>query len=764
MSFSNPVEQSVQQATGSMLITQDKNVHRRLTKSKLAIAIMAISSSLAYAEEAQKDGATLLDQVTVSATRTEKQVKDVARSVSVITEEQIENQLSNSIQDVVRYEPGVNVEGSGRLGAKGFNIRGLSGNRVKVMVDGISLSSTYDSGSTFLRPVQDYVDIDSIRAIEIVKGPGSTLYGSDALAGTVSFISKKPADYLSKEGNDSYASLKAGYSGKDSSFTETITLANRNNSLETMFLYTRRDYKETESHSGAKVQGPDRGVAESLDGDLNNFLVEARYHINSDHIVGTKLEYLDQGSKSDLEATLDPQNHSDDTRNRKHVNLYHEWKADLRAFDTADTKFSWQNTKTNQITYTYDSQSLGDREKEYFYEQGGYQLSVQLNKAFTRSNIDHLFTYGFSWVKEDLENDNKTTKLDTGEVLPPDELHQPGRYSPLASKNSWGIYAQDEMALPDDKTTVTAGIRYDNYKLSPETDSEFQQQLEDNKSDDFTASLGISHKRNENLTVYALFSQGFRSPTLDEAYYAYENIFSERNGVKFGYAFLANPDLKPEKSNSFEIGAKFEGYAGTFEISAYRNDYKDFIEEVAISGTEYVYGATQSQNVADAYIEGVELRGELWLDEAFNAPLGLSLKAAIAYANGFNEDEEKPLASVAPLSGVFGLHYDTPQGNYGGALQWTISKGKSQSDIEDDSRHEVPGYGLVDLTGYYKPIDNFTVRAGLFNLTDKKYWIWEDVRTLSKNSSGGQTGVTKSGLDRFSQPGRNFSISAKYEF
>ena len=109
-------------------------------KNRLAIAVMAATSAMVHAEQLPTAQPTMMQQVTVTATRTEKAVKDVAGSVTVIDEEQIDNQMATNIGELLRYEPGVTTQGNSRLGIEGFNIRGMSGNRVKVMVDGVKLA------------------------------------------------------------------------------------------------------------------------------------------------------------------------------------------------------------------------------------------------------------------------------------------------------------------------------------------------------------------------------------------------------------------------------------------------------------------------------------------------------------------------------------------------------------------------------------------------------------------------------------------------
>lgn len=158
------------------------------------------------------------------------------------------------------------------------------------------------------------------------------------------------------------------------------------------------------------------------------------------------------------------------------------------------------------------------------------------------------------------------------------------------------------------------------------------------------------------------------------------------------------------------------------------------------------------------------MSGQLWLDELTNAPRGTTLRVSIAYADGENTVNDEPLAAVAPLTAVFGLAYDNPSETWGGELSWLLAAAKEGKDIPENdagTKYDTPGYGVVDLTAYYKPVNGLTLQLGLFNLTDKEYWHWEDLRGLTTD---GREATPASGFDRYSQPGRNFSISAEYVF
>ena len=123
--------------------------------------------------------------ITVVGTRTERTLKELAATISVVTGEDLEREITRDIADLVRYEPGVSVGGTGsRFGLSGFTIRGIGGNRVLTMVDGIRIPDEFSFGP-FLSARRDFVDIDSLERAEIARGPISSLYGSDAIGGVV---------------------------------------------------------------------------------------------------------------------------------------------------------------------------------------------------------------------------------------------------------------------------------------------------------------------------------------------------------------------------------------------------------------------------------------------------------------------------------------------------------------------------------------------------------------------------------------------------
>lgn len=731
----------------------------RFQRLPLAAALAACLSAPVYAEVSKKT--FTLDKVTVAATLTEEKVGDVASSVSVVNADEIEAQVATDVRDVLRYEAGIEVQSAGRFGLSGFNIRGMTENRVKIVIDGVEQAKSFIPGGDFQRITRNSIDVDALKQVEVVKGPASSLYGSDAIGGVVSFTTKDPADYLA-EGDDTAFTAKALYGDINKGFSSTLTAANRSGKLESMLLYTYRDVEETENQGRTGGDGSSRTEINPSATEANNVLLKLQYQINDAHRIEFVGEYFKTEFQSDLltrnayndySAYFGPGNfleykdsRADDTNIRKHLGIEHIWTESTPIFDELNWQLDLQKTESNQITSEVVDASAtvqaifrlaaGERVKDYKHDQDSVQFQLQLNKTAGQ----HELSYGLSY--KDSKVVNKTDTVYPGGTSP----NTYGQYVPRVDGENLGAYIQDKISLLDDRWTITPGLRYDKYQAEPQSDG-----LAKHKSNKTSFKLGSVYKFSDTYSIYGQFAQGFKAPDIYHLYYF-------RDGGN--YYSLANPDLKPEESESFEIGFRANGTMGEVELSVYRNNYDDFITSQYLhNNAPYTNGVTQYVNISEAKIKGAEIRTALWLDETISAPVGTSLIASVSYNDGEGRSDSgsswQPLSTINPLKGVFGLAYDSPAGSWGGKINWTLVQEKKSSDMADANDARSKGYGLVDINGYYNVNDNLVLRASVFNLADKYYSTWDDVRGLSASNSV---------LDRYTQPGRNFSLSAVYSF
>src|SRR5690606_22964009 len=225
----------------------------------LAVALAALLPNPATAANAAPDPAETVaaasapaaapaefDRVVVTATRTERDIADVPRTVDVITRQRMDELLVRDLRDLFRYEPGITVsEDFGRFGIGDIRIRGLGGNRVRIQTDGIVVSDAFSIGS-FSNANRNFVDLDTLKRVEVVRGPTSSLYGSDALGGTVSFITRDPSDYLA-EGRDAYFGFKLGAESDWNGLFGGATAAFGGDRWSGMVAVSHRQGQETEN-------------------------------------------------------------------------------------------------------------------------------------------------------------------------------------------------------------------------------------------------------------------------------------------------------------------------------------------------------------------------------------------------------------------------------------------------------------------------------------------------------------------------------------
>ncbi|HEX5788587.1 MAG TPA: TonB-dependent receptor plug domain-containing protein, partial [Woeseiaceae bacterium] len=185
----------------------------------------AAAAGLAHSADTASHGAGdgSLDEIVVVANKAERSLREVAANVTVLTRETLADELSTSLGESFRYTPGIDEEwAGGRFGSEGISIRGIGGNRVALVVDGVKLGDQYDIGS-FANATRDFIDAGFIRRAEVLHGPASALYGSDAIGGVVSVRTLLPADLVGPD--DDGGTVSALWHGADDSLHGTALAA-----------------------------------------------------------------------------------------------------------------------------------------------------------------------------------------------------------------------------------------------------------------------------------------------------------------------------------------------------------------------------------------------------------------------------------------------------------------------------------------------------------------------------------------------------------
>ena len=766
--------------------------HSRFPVISIAMLVAGAPATSLFAEPATEDrkagsAALTLDQLTISATRQVQPIDQVPSTVAVHDRTQLDRDNVNTIGDVVRYEPGVSVGGAGqRSGISGYNIRGIDGNRVLTQVDGVEIPNGYFNGP-YAKAQRNYVDPEILKRVEILRGPASVLYGSNAIGGAVSYFTLDPQDII-KPGKNHGARLKSGYGSADSSWLNSATVAAREGDIDGLLHFSQRNGHERASYGEIGGTGLDRTAANAQEVRTSNILAKSGWtYAEGARFSLTYEKYTDDRDGNEKSSVGGPfvagqglnlyrGRLSNDTISRERFGVAHELTLQSALADHLKWSLNYQIAKTDQ--HTAEDYAAGRRVlrvRDTLYQERQWVLDVQADKAFAIAGTDHHVTYGTT-LKHDKVTGSRSgygvclnavagcARPGIGGQSPADALDRVSDF-PDPDVNTFSLFAQDRISW--NRWTLLPGARYDYTRLTPRLTDAFLDGLDPNRPDTpaddaktwhrISPKLGITYAFNDHYTGYGQYAEGFRTPTAKMLYGRYDNPAG-------GYLVQPNPDLAPETSRSYELGLRGRFDRGRFDAAIFHNQYRDFINEDAVTpGADK--NVFQANNIKRATIQGIEFKGHLDLD-LFGAPQGLYTQGSLSYLYGRNDDTGRPLNSINPLTGVLGLGY--AQADYGSLLSWTLVKRKNRVDNSKffspdghSSQFKTPGFGILDLTGFYKVNRDVTLSAGLYNLTDKKYWLWDDVRGY--NGLGEAAVVAPANLDRLTQPGRNFSVNLVWD-
>lgn len=746
-----------------------------------AVLLASVHVQANSVKQAATPKVVALEQTTISATLREQPIDAVPSTVSVLERERLDRDNINDIQDLARHEPGISVGGTGqRGGITGYNIRGIDGDRILTQVDGVEVPDSF-FGGPYAQSQRNYVDPEIIKRVELLRGPASSLYGSSAIGGVVSYYTLDPQDIL-QPGKNIGARLKSGYSSADDSWLRSATVAGRAGEFDALLHLSQRNGHEKLSFGERDGTGLARTAADPLDARTTSILAKAGWDYADDARLGLTYETYKDDRDIDLKSAyggpyingvasgMYRSRGGNDTITRQRMGIGHDFGLSSAIADHIKWSLNYQVAKTDQRTVEdylpYTRHVL--RVRDSHYKERQWVFDVQLDKAFEFGATGHLLTYG-SQIRQQRVTGSRGghgTCLrafgrcrPAGADSPSDRLEKSSDF-PDPTLDTYSLFAQDQIRW--NQWTFTPSARYDYTRLTPHLSDAFintvnpdgKYAVADGRRSwhRMSPTLGITYDFNEHYTGYGQYAEGFRTPSAKALYGQFENLAA-------GYRVQPNPDLQPEKSRSYETGLRGKFAGASFDVALFYNQYRDFIDENAIRlGT--VQTVFTSANIRRATIKGIEFKGRLDLHTP-GAGEGFYSQGSIAYAHGRNEDTGQPLNSVNPLKGVFGLGYE--QARYGALLSWTLARPQNRVDSrafkspDGSGPFKTPGFGVLDLAGHYKVSEDVTVNAGLYNLADKKYWAWDDVRGY--DGTGEAAVVSPANLDRLTAPGRNFAIN-----
>lgn len=784
-------------------------------KLKPSLLALAIGTSLALptlTRAAALEADSTLDTIQVTETRK----KSDNQNVTTLSAKNLRQQGAQSMEDAIRYVPGVEMVDLGRAGFNGFNIRGLEADRVSITLDGLSFPQSMDPGSyqpyEFFRSGRGSVDLEAVKTVEIIKGADAITAGSGALSGAVMFTTKDPADFLKASGNDSFGSVKYGYTGSNDENMGSLTLANRTGRFESLLVYTQRKGHETESWYDTPLNrlGPGRRTPDPVDRESDNLLFKVNFLATDTQTLGVVYERaratndVDNWTRSDGTGSYFFRS-AEDRSDRDRYGLKYTWRAGNALFDsmeaTADHQKNYIQGQTNVLVAngtvaTYGTRcsttALCSRQENRWDTQKRNRVALDFDKSVGAAGLRHDIVYGAAWQQAKIHWNSVDSRWGNTGTLFTRET-DPSLW-PDTRETDLTAYVRDRVRLLDDRLSLTGGLRYDSYKYTPQTSAGGNGQsgykggagsVGVSKFSSPTWNLGAEFKFTDTQSLWMQGGRGFRAPGVNDMYGS--SSTTEITRVSDGATVTvpdgrSNPDLDAERSLNLELGWRFQSDRLRLGVSMFRDKYSNFIDTaqyVADEGTRYRnnrgvvsngYTYTMPINRGEVEVKGVEAEG-MWL-------MADNWLARVAYSyNEGTDNDGQPLASIIPAKAVGGLTYNAPSRRWSVTANITHQQRKDPSDygksITNGSygvevvpvyAYKAREYTLLDVFGSYAITPRINLTAGVYNVFNKEYYLWNRVRTAGAGTAIFQGATSPEGIGRWSQPGRNVRFTLSYDF
>lgn len=744
-----------------MIVRQSRSVFLACTAVLLTFPIsngFAQSASASEATTTNENGTTL-QKIVVKGNRAVQPAGSVADSpvASETTAEEIDEKQITSIEDLGRStEPGLFFNTDNQS----VNIRGLEQSRVLTTIDGIPIPYL-DDGARGSEGGVSAFDFDSLSTVDIVRGGDSSRAGSGALGGAMLLRTLEPEDLIDE--NATWGGIfKLGYDSKDKSFGGSAAVAKRIDNTALLFQGQYRRGHESENNGDVGGYSSTRSEENPEDYRQKNFLFKIRQYTDFGHTFGLTAEHYDKDRDIDLmtgeslTGTYRPgsRNTFDDAK-RDRISLDYKYEA-ISAdslVDRARAVFYWQDVVKNSGDNSIRSTTpIGPYIRDNEFRQKAFGFSGAAEKSFDAGSLHHLVTVGLDASIGKAEQYSSGRDSCGPGPFPPfgscNFLHTNQSDMPDVDASKVGLFVDDKISFDSGPFSLTPGLRFDWYDYSPKSTAAYERNpayegLPAGQTDSqFSPKLRASFEPRDDVEFYVQWSMGFRAPNVDELYLDY--------GAPGSYLSLGNPDLKPETSSGFEIGANFgdEDFGG--HVGAFYNRYRNFIDTDSVTdptGT-YPLGITSYFNRNKVRIYGIEVNAHKTFAN------GIHVSAGLSYLNGEDVETGDVIRSVTPLKAVLGAGYAAE--TWGADVAFIASTGARDDD--DSSTFDAPGYGIVDLTAWWQPeqVKGLSVRAGVYNVFDTTYYEVVNTQTVSEPSAQPR--------EYYSEAGRTFKISLTQRF
>lgn len=702
-----------------------------------AVLVSMLPGGLAFAEEALP--LYTLDAVVVTATRTENDVKNVPASTQIITSSDIKKSGATNVRDAITDFANITMTKKVRGGGHEIIVRGMSTDKSLIMVNGHRVANEADGSGLGNANALDRINVDNIEKIEIVKGPSSALYGSEAMGGVINIITKG-----SKE-----AEVRTGLVNSSEDFTnwwhlDSGEIGKFSATLDMRFNKIRRD-------------GDDTDFLSDSFGTAQTYNFNANYHFNDHNYLNFYVDHYTQNLKRDLynkklfNAKAEfPDEMKDAMKARYGVEYvtgdasiddglanYHykqqtyglSWNGKTARNDwqiqTYLSKFDWQSDIFYSGLQTHGHIPAGQPSymanmwdgmfKKFFTPSYANDVNVNSNKLFaiearnsTRVNNNHRLTYGAEYVKNTVKgtnfgDDNQFGVTHIGSVSKNEVTKE------ISEKeiDTYAAYLQDEINYG--KWFIVPAIRYDHHE---------------NFGSHTSPKLGLTYKANDTFRVKANYGKGFKAPTIQNLYCKLVTSMGQAGIITVN----PNANLRPETSDSWDVGVEKEWGKISTSLVYFDTKLENMITTEKIG--DHTYRCINAGNVRVKGIEhtlGYELN-PMW-----------KFKVNSTWLDAVNKDKNQPLPQRSRLSQIYSLSFDDGKDIGWSAVLWDELNYKYVTPVTVKGNTEAgpkKTYNLLNFTLTRKINKDTKIYGSVQNIFDKvdsdcdldgRYWSlgWE---------------------------------------
>ena len=633
-----------------------------------------------------------LEEVEVTARRIGG-AREVTEAVTSVSGEELERQSLQVVTDALRNQPGVFVQQT-TPGQGTAIVRGLKGSEVLHLVDGMRLNNALFRNA----PNQYLALVDPFLAdrVDVVRGPLSTLYGSDAMGGVVQVVSQRP--FLGGGDWRRQARAVLRYDSRTLGRTAHASAAAGQEALGFGGALTVQDHEDVRA-ADRTVQSPSAYRSQAASAFVSWRPTETQRSELS-------FQYLDQPSTPRFDELVAGFGQSApasrvfrfEPNERTFVHAEHHIQGVSRWMDDIAIHAGWQRITDGRRTQDLDATEI--REEDNRSDLFGLTLGARMAPGRV-----HEFEYGVDIYFDEVSSSRTSVDTVTGM-----RSAIRSRFPDGSTLESADMYVHDDVTLSE-AWLLTAGLRVSRTRVD-------LAQTTDNaattiRNTQLTGSLGLRYEWSERISVTANAGRGFRAPNIFDL-----GTLGARPGNRFN---IANPDLQPEVVWTVDTGVSYRGDRWRFEGVAWLSDYFDQITsvstgEVDAAGRDIV----QSRNATEVVLYGLELASELLL-----GPWTLAANINTVYGRTTLTDGQfEPADRVPPINARLSLRYDAA--DWWVDSQWRLSADQDRLSARDISDPRIdpngtPGFGVLDLRGGWQISARWRVSAEWSNLLDKRY-------------------------------------------